>query len=280
MGGRGDHAVCILPDELDHVLIESPHVDREPRGQPGCSRIADDHRGRVGGASDPGEIGAERLDGRDLRTRLQRRQGHNLIRPDHKPELLRVGLARGNRRTSVGMIWIEEHEFRLADPLLLSDVFEVLQDRPDLIRVTRDRIEIVRRLRRIIEVRRIAGRDIRDLVLADGLLECLSVARAPTDNGVDLVDIAVLPVEREGVWNPIAVVGPYQVDLHFAANTTLDLVDVPHVVSKSAPTLMDAGIACWAIAGACPAAETARRTTTAAHAALTRASLCIALPPS
>src|SRR2546422_1222573 len=43
---------------------------------------------------------------------------------------------------------------------------------------------------------------------------------------------------------------------------------------------MDAGIACWAIAGACPAAETARRTMTAAHAALTRASLCIALPPS
>src|SRR5207247_10649448 len=43
---------------------------------------------------------------------------------------------------------------------------------------------------------------------------------------------------------------------------------------------MDAGMACWAMAGADPAAWSARTMMTAAHAALTRASVCIVLPPS
>src|SRR5436309_3905582 len=56
--------------------------------------------------------------------------------------------------------------------------------------------------------------------------------------------------------------------------------DVGPVVSKSAPTLMDAGMACWAMAGADPAAWSARTMMNAAHAALTRACVCIVLPPS
>lgn len=79
--------------------------------------------------------------------------------------------------------------------LLRGQLLGELQDGAELVGIAADRVEVVRRLRGVIQVRRVGCGNVRDLVLADRLLQCFGVAGAPSDDGVDTVDVPILAVQ-------------------------------------------------------------------------------------